>query len=63
MRAHEKVIFEYSRPGRGATDQWAAELPASALADLPPQLRRSQRPLLPEVGELEAVRHFTRLSQ
>ena len=22
MRTHEKVIFEYSHPGRGATDQW-----------------------------------------
>ena len=22
MRNHEKVIFEYSHPGRGASDQW-----------------------------------------
>ena len=29
----------------------------------PRPLRRAQRPLLPEVSELEAVRHFTRLSQ
>src|SRR5215831_16716066 len=63
MRAHEKVIFEYSHPGRGATDQWPEELPGSAIEDLPQQLRRARRPLLPEVGELEAVRHFTRLSQ
>jgi glycine dehydrogenase subunit 2 len=61
-KAHEKVIFEYSHPGRGATDQWPQELPASATADLPQHLRRTKRPLLPEVGELEAVRHFTRLS-
>ncbi len=63
MRAHEKVIFEYSRPGRGATDQWPQEVAAEATADLPQRLRRTGRPLLPEVGELEAVRHFTRLSQ
>jgi glycine dehydrogenase subunit 2 len=57
----EKVIFEYSREGRGATDQWPAELPEPD--DLPAQLLRSSPPLLPEVSELETVRHFTRLSQ
>ncbi len=62
-KSHEKVIFEYSQPGRGAIDQWPRELPESAADDLPQQLRRTKRPLLPEVGELEAVRHFTRLSQ
>ncbi|MBS0417597.1 MAG: aminomethyl-transferring glycine dehydrogenase subunit GcvPB [Proteobacteria bacterium] len=59
---HEKVIFEYSHPGRGATDQWPQALPDSATADLPQQLRRSRRAQLPEVSELETVRHFTRLS-
>src|SRR5262252_9784368 len=63
MSAREKVIFEYSREGRGARDQWPQETPATALADLPPKLRRTRLPSLPEVGELEAVRHFTRLSQ
>src|ERR1700747_354621 len=61
-RNHEKVIFEYSHPGRGATDQWPEELPASATADLPQQLRRTRPAVLPEVSELETVRHFTRLS-
>src|SRR5580658_8933671 len=63
MPSKEKVIFEYSHPGRGSSDQWPHEVAAAALADLPPQLRRAQAPLLPEVGELETVRHFTRLSQ
>jgi len=63
MRTAEKVIFEYSRPGRGASDQWPPATLAAATADLPASLRRARRPLLPEVGELEAVRHFTRLSQ
>ena len=63
MPVPEKVIFEYSRPGRGAVDQWPHEVAPSALADLPAKLRRSRPPALPEVGELEVVRHFTRLSQ
>src|SRR6478752_5698487 len=57
----EKVIFEYSHPGRGATDQWPASSPEAT--DIPASLRRTQPPLLPEVSELETVRHFTRLSQ
>ena len=63
MRTLEKVIFEHSRPGRGASDQWPEAVPEGMLADLPPAQRRTRQPLLPEVGELEAVRHFTRLSQ
>jgi glycine cleavage system P protein (glycine dehydrogenase) subunit 2 len=57
----EKVIFEYSQRGRGATDQWPHAVPEAA--DLPERLRRRRAPMLPEVSELEAVRHFTRLSQ
>jgi glycine dehydrogenase subunit 2 len=63
MPAREKVIYEYSQPGRGASDQWPQHPGAAALSDLPQQLRRTQPPQLPEVSELEAVRHFTRLSQ
>jgi glycine dehydrogenase subunit 2 len=63
MPSREKVIFEYSQAGRGASDQWPHDPGAAPLADLPAALRRGRAPLLPEVGELEAVRHFTRLSQ
>jgi glycine dehydrogenase subunit 2 len=63
MPASEKVIFEYSQPGRGASDQWPQDPGAAALGDLPASLRRTRAPGLPEVSELEAVRHFTRLSQ
>src|SRR6202023_1150702 len=49
--------------GRGARDQWPHDPGAAALADLPANLRRVRPPELPEVGELETVRHFTRLSQ
>ncbi len=57
----EKVIFEYSRKGRGAMDQWPQGAPEAG--DLPAHLLRKDAPLLPEVSELETVRHFTRLSQ
>ncbi|MBV8910163.1 MAG: aminomethyl-transferring glycine dehydrogenase subunit GcvPB [Gammaproteobacteria bacterium] len=63
MSAPEPIIFEYSRPGRGASDQWPQDPGASAAADLPATLRRARPPELPEVSELETVRHFTRLSQ
>src|SRR5436189_5630649 len=63
MPVPEKLIFEYSRAGRGARDQWPHDPGPAALADLPAKLRRARPPELPEVGELEAVRHFTRLSQ
>ena len=54
------LIFEHSRPGRGNTHQ--APQPVSAAA-IPAHLRRKSAPLLPEVSELDAVRHYTRLSQ
>ena len=60
-RLHEKLIFEHSRPGRGAHGQWPkAEAPGVRVPDA---LRRRDRPLLPEVSELDVVRHYTRLSQ
>src|SRR2546423_1929332 len=63
MPVPEKLIFEYSHAGRGASDQWPHDRGRGALAELPAKLRRARPPELPEVGELEAVRHFTRLSQ
>ena len=61
----EKPIFEYSRPGRGAAAQHppAPSDDAIGRAAIPDALRRREAPLLPEVSELDAVRHFTRLSQ
>ena len=60
----EKSIFEYSRSGRSASVQQppGADVP-SAVEKIPVALRRSKAPMLPEVSELDAVRHFTRLSQ
>jgi glycine dehydrogenase subunit 2 len=56
----EPLIFEYSRTGRGAEAQQPS---THDVHGLPAQFLRSQPPLLPEVSELQAVRHFTRLSQ
>jgi glycine dehydrogenase subunit 2 len=56
----EKLIFEHSVPGRSAAAQYPG---GSAMAPLPEALRRRTPPRLPEVSELQAVRHFTRLSQ
>ncbi len=57
----EALIFEHSRKGRYAAAQ--APLERADVEDIPAVLRRRERPLLPEVSELQAVRHFTRLSQ
>lgn len=57
----EPLIFEHSRPGRRAPSH--APVRAAAVEDLPPALLRRDVPLLPEVSELQVVRHFTRLSQ
>ena len=56
----EALIFEHSRPGRRATAQAPAAPPE---ADIPAAFRRREQPRLPEVSELGAVRHFTRLSR
>ncbi|AFL73813.1 aminomethyl-transferring glycine dehydrogenase subunit GcvPB [Thiocystis violascens] len=55
------LIHDQSRPGRRATAQ--APLNPPAPSDLPAGLRRRARPNLPEVSEMQAVRHYTRLSQ
>ena len=57
----EPLIFEHGRPGRGARGQWPPV--ESSIPEIPAALRRSQRAALPEVSELDVVRHYTRLSQ
>ena len=55
------LIFEHSRPGRRATAQAPAEV--AQADDLPAELLRDDTAALPEVSEMQAVRHYTRLSQ
>ena len=54
------LIFDQSVPGRANGAQTA---PAPLPDDLPSQLLRRRPPPLPQVSELQAVRHYTRLSQ
>jgi glycine dehydrogenase subunit 2 len=61
LKSREPLIFELSKPGRGAVTQFPP--PVAGTASVPAHLRRQNRPALPEVSELQAVRHFTRLSQ
>ena len=54
------VSFEKSAPGRRANSQkWAV----SEAINFDAKNLREDKPLLPEIGELEVLRHFTRLSQ
>ena len=55
------LIFEHSRAGRRAQAQ--APRQEAGLDAIPERLRRRSKPRLPEVSELQAVRHYTRLSQ
>ena len=56
---NEPLLFELSIPGRTAFTLPSLDVPAAAL---PEGYVRADLPL-PEVSELELVRHFTRLSQ
>ncbi len=55
------LIFQQSRAGRKATAQIPREITREL--DIPAHLLRTDTPLLPEVSELEVVRHFTRLAK
>lgn len=55
------LIFEHSRPGR--TNPAQAPVAKAEVKDIPDNFRRKRHPLLPEVSEMQVVRHYTRLSQ
>jgi glycine dehydrogenase subunit 2 len=55
------LIHEQSQPGRRAFAQAPKE--SADLSAIPEALRRQSPPALPEVSEMQAVRHYTRLSQ
>ena len=55
------LIYEQSRSGRRASAQ--APLQENDLSGIPAAFRRKQRAALPEVSEMQVVRHYTRLSQ
>ncbi|WP_206831019.1 aminomethyl-transferring glycine dehydrogenase subunit GcvPB [Alicyclobacillus fructus] len=58
----EPLIFELSRPGRRAYELPELDVPEADMAEIEPYLR--EKPArLPEVSEVDVVRHFTALSQ
>lgn len=56
-----ELLFDLSRPGRRAARYPARDVPESPI-DLAPGERASAPPPLPELAELDVVRHFTNLS-
>ena len=57
------LVFEISRPGRRAFSAPAGDVPAKPLDELlPAAARRSSPARLPEVSEVDLVRHYTHLS-
>lgn len=63
MRALEPLIFELSREGRTGVSLPPCDVPEVPEENLvPPEYLREKEPELPEVSEVDVVRHFTRLS-
>ena len=58
---YDKLIFEYSKPGRQGFSLPARDCSA-ALDAIPAGLRRQEAPRLPEVDEPTVVRHYTNQS-
>jgi len=58
-----KTIFDRGAPERRAFAQRVDGTSDDLLADIPKGLLRVESPLLPEVSELQAVRHYTNLSK
>jgi glycine dehydrogenase subunit 2 len=59
----EKIIFDYSKPGRRGYTLPALDLPKKTMTELiPDKYLRSDQARLPEVAEPEVVRHFIKLS-
>jgi len=59
----EPLIFQISSPGREGCSLPASDVPEAPLADLlPADIIREKDAELPEVSEVDVIRHFTRLS-
>jgi glycine dehydrogenase subunit 2 len=62
--AYDKLIFELSVPGRIAFSLPEPDVPvADAKALIPAKYLRGAPPDLPEVSEVDVIRHYSRLSQ
>jgi len=64
MLKHQPLIFEISKIGRKAYSLPECDVPVAKIEEiLADSYLRTEAPDLPEVSELDAVRHFTQLSQ
>jgi len=59
---NESLIFEKSSPGKGAWRLPPLDVPEVDASELLGQAERKESGALPEVSEIEIIRHFTRLS-
>ena len=62
MKYYDKLIFDLSKEGRQGYSLPANKWETS-VSELPAGLLRSETPDLPQVSELDVVRHYTNLSQ
>ena len=62
MKYYDKLIFDLSKEGRQGYSLPANKWETS-VSELPAGLLRSETPALPQVSELDVVRHYTNLSQ
>lgn len=62
MKTYDKLIFELSRPGRKGYELPADNYMTDGLSTIPGGLLRDTAAELPEVCELDVVRHYTNLS-
>ena len=58
----EPLVFEKSVTGRRGYRLPTSDVPSVAGATVPEKFRRERAPALPEISELDVVRHFTHLS-
>ncbi|MCE5169886.1 aminomethyl-transferring glycine dehydrogenase subunit GcvPB [Paenibacillus profundus] len=64
MKPDKKLIFELSKPGRVAYSLPELDVPEVNLGELIPEsMLRSQPAELPEVYEVDVIRHYTELSR
>ncbi len=62
MKEYDKLIFEISKPGRKGYQLPADKYGVDGMSAIPAGLMRGEAPELPEVSELDVVRHYTNLS-
>lgn len=62
MKTYDKIIFELSKPGRQGYSLPKDNFHTDGFTSIPSDLLRQEDAELPEVSELDVVRHYTNLS-